>query len=129
MVVAGVLSEPGVPTEAGSAFDEPAPDIPVYAGTSRLLRVACRTKIPGLAGKGAKVLMLALRIGALNPCDSFCIVPAIENIQDSFLDTDDSERAVGFGVPLLVAFLKVGKMRLEDALDNIWAAWYVPLLL
>ena len=34
MVVAGVLSEPGVPTEAGSAFDEPAPDIPVYAGSA-----------------------------------------------------------------------------------------------
>ena len=67
--------------------------------------------------------MLPLGISALNPCDSFYIVPAVKDIKDSFLDTDDSIAAIGLRIPLIIAFLEGGKMGLEDALNEVVPPW------
>jgi len=63
----------------------------------------------------------AVRIGALDACDAFRIVTAIQNIPNGLLDTNDAVAAVRLGIPLLIAFLEGRKICLENALDEVVA--------
>ena len=65
--------------------------------------------------------MPAVQIGALDTGDAFCIVSAIKDFQNGFLDADDAVAAVGCGILLLIAFLEGRKMGLEDTLDEVVA--------
>jgi len=112
--------------ELGDAEDElPVRQLQEYVPVQMLreeqdpLLVAGGTEIPGLAGKGAEVLVAAVRIGALDTGYAFFVVAAVEDIKNRLLDTDNPEAAVQFCIPFLVTCLEGGKMHLQDALDEI----------
>jgi len=77
------------------------------------------TQIEALAGKGAKILKAAFRIGALDAGHAFCVVTAgFESLLD-IGDTLQAELAVVLGVEGVVGIGESVEMVLEDELESV----------
>ena len=69
--------------------------------------------------------MIAVRIGALDSCDSLVVVAAVTESFTNFLIALESETTVFLGIPLLILITEIFEMLLEDGVELISPTWYV----
>jgi len=69
--------------------------------------------------------VIAVRIGALDSCDSLEVVAAGTESFTYFLNALESETTVFLGIPLLILITEIFEMLLEDGVELISPTGYV----
>lgn len=82
-------------------------------------------EVEALAAEGAKVVVIAVRIGAPDSSDSLKIITAGTESFSYFLDTFESEPTVLLGIMFLVLATEISEVFFKDLVELISPTWDV----
>jgi hypothetical protein len=91
----------------------------------RPLLTARGTEVEAFAAERAKVVVIAIRIGALDSGDSLKVIAAGTESFSNFLDAFESESTILLGIPFLELIAEIFKVFLKDLMELISPTWDV----
>ena len=87
--------------------------------------VATWAEVPAFARERSKIFMAAVRIGTLNPGNTFWIVSTFNELLYCLLDTYYSVFAILICIMIVVALLKIREVVFKNGLNNIPASGFI----